>query len=115
MQEIEEILEMENFEEVEEEEIEEKEEKKELVKPIKKVVFKRNTLKMHGIKVNLTKDKEYEVLSVKIPVQHDIKPSVNNTVLYLIKDDNEEKNYFRANFFENVENKVEDSMEDSES
>lgn len=115
MQEIEEILEMENFEEFEEEENEEKEEKKELIKPIKKVVFKKNTLKMHGIKVNLTKDKEYEVLSVKIPVQHDIKPSVNNTVLYLIKDDNDEKNYFRANFFENVENKVEDSMEDSES
>lgn len=77
------------------------EEFKEIVKPVKKVIFKRNTQEMLGVKVNLTKDKEYDVLSVIVPVQPKISPSVDNTVLYLIEDDNGEKNYFRMNFFQN--------------
>lgn len=85
------------------EQVEELQEPKEIIKPIKKVIFKNNSLEQLGVKVNLTKDKEYEVLSVKVPVQYDIKPAVNNSTLYLIKDDNGEKHYFRANFFKNKE------------
>ncbi|MCY6371842.1 hypothetical protein [Clostridium ganghwense] len=110
MQEIQEMQEMEEIEELEElegmegmEEIQEMEEKQELIKPIKKVIFKNNTQEKLGVKVNLTKDKEYDVLSVKVPVQYDIKPSVNNSTLYLIEDDNGERKYFRSNYFRNKE------------
>lgn len=68
-------------------------------KPIKKVIFKNNTQEQLGVKVNLTKGKEYDLLSVKVPAQYEIKPSVNNVVLYLIQDDNGEKHYFLSNYF----------------
>lgn len=68
-------------------------------KPIKNVIFKKNTLEQLGIEVNLTVGREYEVLSVKIPAQYEVKPSVNNVMEYLIKDDNEEEKYFFSNFF----------------
>ncbi|AYF54494.1 hypothetical protein Z957_05485 [Clostridium sp. K25] len=68
--------------------------------PIKKVVFKRNTFEELGVVVNLTKGKAYDLLSVKIPAQYEVKPSMNNVVLYLIEDDNGERKYFSKNFFE---------------
>ena len=71
------------------------------VKPIKKVIFWNNTQEELGVEVNLTKGKEYDLLSVKVPAQYEIKPSVNNVVMYLIKDDNGEKKYFLANYFKN--------------
>lgn len=80
------------------------EEYKELEKPIKKVIFKKNTQEQTGVKVNLTEGKEYEVLSVKIPAQYEIKPSVNNVQMYLIEDDNGEENYYFANYFVNKDN-----------
>lgn len=69
-------------------------------KPIKKVIFRRNTQEQTGVVVNLTKGKEYDLLSVKMPAQYEIKPSVNGVILYLIEDDNGEKNYFFSNYFE---------------
>lgn len=81
------------------------EEHKELEKPIKKVIFKKNTQEQTGVKVNLTQGKEYEVLSIKIPAQYEIKPSVNNVQMYLIEDDNGEKNYFFSNYFVNKDDK----------
>lgn len=71
------------------------------VKPIKKVIFWNNTQEELGVKVNLTKGKEYDLLSVKVPAQYEIKPSVNNVVMYLIEDDNGEKKYFLSNYFKN--------------
>jgi len=71
------------------------------VKPIKKVIFWNNTQEELGVEVNLTKGKEYDLLSVKVPAQYEIKPSVNNVVMYLIKDDNGEKKYFLSNYFKN--------------
>ncbi|WMJ82327.1 hypothetical protein RBU49_08795 [Clostridium sp. MB40-C1] len=101
MQELQDMQEMNEMNEMNE--VKDNEETKEIVKPIKKVIFKKNTQEKLGVKVNLTKDKEYDVLSVIVPVQPKITPSVDNTVLYLIKDDNGEKNYFRTNFFKNKE------------
>lgn len=69
------------------------------VRPIQKVTFYTNTQEQLGVEVNLTKGKQYEVLSVKIPAQYEIKPSVNNVVLFLIKDDLGEKHYFHSNCF----------------
>lgn len=71
------------------------------VNPIKKVIFWSNTQEELGVKVNLTKGKEYDLLSVKVPAQYEIKPSVNNVVMYLIEDDNGEKKYFLSNYFKN--------------
>ncbi|KOA21256.1 hypothetical protein CLHOM_03860 [Clostridium homopropionicum DSM 5847] len=71
------------------------------IKPIKKVIFWNNTQEELGVKVNLTKGKEYDLLSVKVPAQYEIKPSVNNVVMYLIEDDNGEKKYFLSNYFKN--------------
>lgn len=100
------IKDMEDMEYIEdmdyiEDEEEMEEEFVELVKPPKMVIFKKNTQEQLGVVVNLTKEKEYEVLSVKIPAQYDVKPSVNNVVLYLIEDDNGERNYYFSNYFKN--------------
>lgn len=73
----------------------------EIVKPIKKVIFWNNTQEQTGVQVNLTKGKEYDLLSVKVPAQYEIKPSVDNMVYYLIEDDNGEKKYFLSNYFRN--------------
>ncbi|MCY6959720.1 hypothetical protein [Clostridium brassicae] len=98
------MQELQDMQELEEmNEIKDNEETQEIVKPIKKVIFKKNTQEKLGVKVNLTQDKEYDVLSVIVPVQPKITPSVDNTVLYLIEDDDGEKNYFRTNFFKNKE------------
>ncbi|MFU0825367.1 hypothetical protein [Clostridium sp.] len=69
-------------------------------KPLKKVIFRKNTQEQTGVVVNLTKGKEYEILSVKMPAQYEIKPSVDGVTLYLIEDDNGEKKYFFSNYFE---------------
>lgn len=76
------------------------EERIEIIKPIKKVIFKKNTQEQTGVKVNLTVGKEYDLLSVKMPAQYEIKPAVNGVLLYLVEDDNGEKNYFFAKYFE---------------
>lgn len=68
--------------------------------PIKKVVFKKNTFEQLGVEVNLTEGKAYDLLSVKIPAQYEIKPSMNNVILYCIEDDKGQRNYFPKNFFE---------------
>lgn len=75
------------------------EEMLENVRPIQKVTFYTNTQEQLGVKVNLTKGKQYEVLSVKIPAQYEIKPSVNNVMQFLIQDDLGEKHYFLSNYF----------------
>lgn len=75
------------------------EEFQENIRPIQKVTFYYNTQEQLGVKVNLTPGKEYEVLSVKIPAQYEVKPAVNNVMMFLIKDDLGEKNYFLSNCF----------------
>jgi len=75
------------------------EEMLENIRPIQKVTFYSNTQEQLGVEVNLTKGKEYEVLSVRMPAQYEIKPAVDNAMLFLIKDDLGEKHYFLSNCF----------------
>ncbi len=66
---------------------------------IKTVKFKENTEAEIGVKMALTPEKEYELISSKIITQTYSTPACSNVLIYKIKDDNGEVNEFPSFVF----------------
>jgi hypothetical protein len=66
---------------------------------IKTVKFKENTETEIGVKMALTPEKEYELISSKIITQTYSTPACSNVLIYKIKDDNGEINEFPSFVF----------------